>query len=135
MKKLVSTLFLLAATTATAAQELPKKTDAAAELRRKTFEKTWEIVRDKFYDPNFNGIDWNKARERYAPLAAAAKSDAELYDLLKQMLSELKVSHMGVITPDELKLSAAPPVTTGLRLRTVEGRVLVVHVLPGSSAA
>jgi carboxyl-terminal processing protease len=135
MKKLVSTLFLLAATTATAAQELPKKTDAAAELRRKTFEKTWEIVRDKFYDPDFNGIDWNKARERYAPLAAAAKTDAELYGVLKAMLSELKVSHMGLITPDELKQSGASPVTTGLRLRTVEGRVVVVHVLPGSSAA
>src|SRR5689334_22904815 len=121
--RLTCVLLLLAVASAAGAQESSKNTDAAAELRRKTFEKTWEIVRDKFYDPTFNGIDWNKARERYAPLAGAAKNDAELYAVLKEMLSELKVSHMGLITPDELKQSGASPVTTGLRLRTVEGRV------------
>ena len=108
--------------------------DAHAALRRKTFEKTWEIVRDKFYDPDFNGVDWNKVRERYAPQVASVKSDAELYELLRKMLSELKVSHMGIVTPDALKQMTAPPVTTGLGIRNVESRIVVTRILPGSSA-
>ncbi|MFL6257520.1 MAG: S41 family peptidase [Pyrinomonadaceae bacterium] len=135
MKKLLLTLlFLSVAHAAVAAQVAPKKVDAAAELRRKTFEKAWEIVRDKFYDPSFNGVDWNRTRERYAPLVAAAQTDAELYELLKRMLSELKVSHMGVVTPDALKQLTAPPVTTGLGIRMVEGQIVVMRVLKGSSA-
>ena len=135
MKKFATALlFLFVAHAAVAAQVSSKKGDDAATLRRKTFEKAWEIVRDEFYDPSFNGVDWNKTRERYAPQVAAAKTDAELYELLNRMLSELKVSHMGVVTPDTLKQMTAPPVTTGLGLRNVEGRVVVTRVLPGSSA-
>lgn len=135
MKKILAVMLsLLVAHAAAAAQLASKKNDAAAGLRQKTFEKAWEVVRDKFYDPNFNGVDWNRARERYAPLVAAVKTDAELYALLNRMLGELKVSHMGVVTPDALKGMTAPPVTTGLGLRVVEGRVVVVRVLPGSSA-
>jgi carboxyl-terminal processing protease len=134
MKKFLTTILCLAFAHAAAAQMAPKKSDAAATLRQKTFEKAWAVVRDKFYDPNFNGVDWNGVRERYAPLVAAAKTDAELYEILNRMLSELKVSHMGVVTPDALKQMTAPPVTTGLGLRNVEGRVVVVRVLPGSSA-
>lgn len=135
MKKfLIAILFLCVAHAAVAAQSASKKGDAAADLRRKTFEKAWEIVRGKFYDPNFNGVDWGKTRERYAPLVAAAKTDAELYELLNRMLGELKVSHMGVVTPDALKQMTAPPVTTGLGLRMVEGQIVVTRILPGSSA-
>ena len=132
MKKLSAAILCLAfAHGAVAAQVAPKRSDAAAStpaLRQKTFEKAWEIVRDEFYDPNFNGVDWNKTRERYAPLVAAVKTDAELYELLNKMLSELKVSHMGVVTPDALKASAAPPVTTGLGLRNVEGRGVIPNL-------
>lgn len=128
MKKLFFTFFLvLAACVCVRAQSSP-------ELRQKTFEKAWEIVRDKFYDPNMGGVDWNAVRARYAPRVATAKTDAELYGLLNEMLSELKVSHMGVVTPEDLKRMTAPPVTTGLGIRNVEGRVVVTRVLSGSPA-
>lgn len=123
MKKLLVVILSLSFAHAALAQSAPQRGDAAAaELRRKTFQKVWKVVRDEFYDPHFNGVDWNKARERYAPQVAAAKTDAELYELLNRMLSELKVSHMAVIPPDRLKEMTAPPVTTGLGLRGVEGR-------------
>jgi carboxyl-terminal processing protease len=142
MKNFVITILFLAAACAVAvaqpASPLQPKTEAADSgspaLRQKTFEKTWEIVRDKFYDPNFNGVDWDKVRERYAPQVAAVKTDEELYKLLNRMLGELKISHMGVVTPDALKQSGAPPVTTGLGISNVEGRLVVARVLPGSSA-
>jgi carboxyl-terminal processing protease len=138
----LAAIFLFTAAVATEAQQpspAPSPAQTAArestpELRRKTFQKAWETVRDKFYDPNFNGVDWNKVRERYSPLVDAVKTDAELYELLNKMLAELKVSHMSVITPGALKEMTAPPVTTGLGLRNVEGQIVVVRVLAGSSA-
>jgi carboxyl-terminal processing protease len=138
----LAALCLFAAAVTTAARQpapTPSPAQSAArestpELRRKTFQKAWETVRDKFYDPNFNGVDWNKVRERYSPLVDGVKTDAELYELLNKMLAELKVSHMGVVTPGALKGMTAPPVTTGLGLRNVEGQVVVTRILTGSSA-
>jgi carboxyl-terminal processing protease len=116
------------ASTGTAARE------STPEVRQKTFEKVWQIVRDKFFDPNFNGVDWNKVRERYAPLVAAVKTDAELHALLNRMVGELKVSHMQIVPPEAIMQLTAPPVTTGLGLRNVENQIVVMRVLPGSSA-
>lgn len=104
-------------------------------VRQKTFQKVWEIVRDKFFDPNFNGVDWNKVHERYAPLVGSVKSDDELYELLGRMLDELHTSHMEIIPSAAPELTAAPPSTAGLGLRNIEGHVTVFRVLPGSSAA
>ncbi|MFL6208220.1 MAG: S41 family peptidase [Pyrinomonadaceae bacterium] len=129
-------LCLAAALTVAAAQQptAPATRESTPAVRQQTFVKVWETVRDKFFDPNFNGVDWLKVREHYAPLVAAVKTDAELYDVLNKMLGELHVSHMEIITPDEMAQWAATPTTTGLGLRNVEGRVVVLRVLPGSSA-
>lgn len=140
MKKLfITILFLVLACSAAAAQSASTSqavSDAAgaSALRQKTFERAWEVVRDKFYDPNFNGVDWEAVRARYAPQVAAVKTDEELYKLLNRMVGELKVSHMEIITPEELAQVKLPPVTTGLGLRAVEGRLVVTRVLHGSSA-
>jgi carboxyl-terminal processing protease len=141
MKKvLLATLCLAAVSTIAARQNTsPAATPSAAhestpEVRQKTFEKVWETVRDTFFDPNFNGVDWNKARERYAPLVATAKTDAELYAVLNRMLGELKVSHMKVVTPETIKQLTSPPVTTGVVLRSVEGQIVITRVLPGTDA-
>ena len=125
-------LLCLACAASVTAQDAPKNADAA--LRRKTFEKVWKTVNEKFYDPDFNGADWKAARARYAPQAEAARTDEEFYAVLGRMLSELKVSHMEVIPAAALAQSDSPPVTTGLGLSDVEGRVTVVRVLPGSAA-
>ena len=41
--------------------------ESTPQIRRKTFEKVWRTVNDKFFDANFNGVDWRKMRERYKP--------------------------------------------------------------------
>ena len=35
------------------------------------FEDVWQTVRDRFYDPHFNGLDWSAVGERYRAAAAA----------------------------------------------------------------
>ncbi|MHC4890949.1 MAG: hypothetical protein ACYTEO_15960, partial [Planctomycetota bacterium] len=31
------------------------------------FDKIWQIINDEFWDPNFNGVDWEDAKKRYRP--------------------------------------------------------------------
>jgi carboxyl-terminal processing protease len=133
MTRAVTLLIALLLLTSAAAPQ--KKNKSVSQVRQKTFEKVWKIVNEEFYDPNFGGVDWNKVRERYAPQAAAVKTDAELYDLLNKMLGELKVSHMVVLTPDELQRLGGVPVSTGLGLREIDKQIVVTRVLENSSAA
>lgn len=126
----LAVLILLAATPlaqTSAAQSSPK-------AREQTFQKVWEVVRDKFFDPNFNGVDWNAVHARYAPLVASVGSDNDLYDLLDRMMSELHSSHMEIIRPDAMAAARTPPALTGLGVRDIDGHAIVSRVLPGSSA-
>jgi carboxyl-terminal processing protease len=57
------------------------------------FDQVWELVRDRFYDPRLNGLDWQAARTRYRPQAIAASSREEAAVAINEMLSELGASH------------------------------------------
>ena len=57
------------------------------------FDKVWEIINTEFWDPNFNGVDWENARKRYRPKAFAAKDHESFAVIVNQMLAELKTSH------------------------------------------
>jgi carboxyl-terminal processing protease len=105
------------------------------ELKLKTFEKVWKTVNDGFYDPNFNGVNWKAVHDRYAPRIDATKTEAEFYDLLDDMLAELKVSHMEILKPEDLAQLKKVTTTTGLGLRAIDGQVVVTRILPDSSAA
>jgi carboxyl-terminal processing protease len=65
------------------------------------FEQVWQTVNDRFYDPRFNGVDWQAIRTRYAPQVKQAQSREEFATVINQMLAELKTSHMRYYTPDE----------------------------------
>ena len=69
--------------------------EATPELRRQTFEIVWRTIKEKHFDPKFNGVDWDKVHELYAPRINRVKSDKEFYELLQQMLGELHQSQSG----------------------------------------
>jgi carboxyl-terminal processing protease len=66
-----------------------------------TFEGVWQTVRDRFYDPHLNGLDWSSTRERYRADAAQATSDVRLAEVINGMLSELHASHTRYYTTDD----------------------------------
>ena len=114
------------------------KGESSAELRRQSFDKVWSTVKDKHFDPHFGGVDWDRVREEYLPRLASIKSDAEFYDLLQQMLTELHESHFAIIPPDALPDddSGEPSSgTVGVDLRLIEGLAVVTRVQSGSPAA
>lgn len=65
------------------------------------FESVWQTVRDRFYDPRHNGLDWLAVRQRYLPDVQRATSQASLARIINAMLSALHASHTRFYTPDE----------------------------------
>src|SRR5215212_7076749 len=107
--------------------------DSAAPLA--VFDDVWETIRDRYYDPEFHGVDWQAAREKFRPLAARAESTRELYGVLRRMLGSLRDPHTRVFAADE-KFDWRRPrfIGVGLSVREVGGLPVVVAVERGSEA-
>jgi Tol biopolymer transport system component/C-terminal processing protease CtpA/Prc len=67
--------------------------------KRVAFEQAWRWLRNTFHDPQMHGTDWNAVHATYAPLVAAASTQAALYRLLNLMVGELDSSHSGARAP------------------------------------
>jgi carboxyl-terminal processing protease len=108
------------------------------DARQESFDIVWRTVKDKHFDPTLGGLDWNKVREQYAPRAAAAKSDSEFYDVLRQMLGELHQSHFNIIPPEAIVDDDSPEPKgggIGIDLRLIDGQPVITRVDQGSKAA
>src|SRR5579862_5595591 len=104
--------------------------------RTAVFETVWKDIRDIYYDPQFHGVDWKAAHDRYRPMLDAVTSDAEFYTLVNRMIGELHDAHTRLNTPEQWEnRHKFQGVSTGLQLDEVDGRVVVSGVLPDSSAA
>jgi carboxyl-terminal processing protease len=120
------------------AQGAPAVTLISAELRQETFDIVWRTVKEKHFDPTLGGLDWNKVREQYAPLAAGAKSNSEFYGVLRRMLGELHQSHFNIIPPEAIvndDSSEPKDGGIGVDLRLVDGQAIITRVEQGSKAA
>lgn len=109
---------------------------ADTRLREAAFDQAWRIVHERFYDPGFNGVDWEMVRLRYLPQLERVQTDAAFYALLGRMVEELRDSHTRVYNAREYRNRLDYVVSTfGLRVAEVEGAVAIVQVLPDTDAA
>jgi carboxyl-terminal processing protease len=103
--------------------------------RIKAFDKVWIIIDEDFYDPGFNGADWTSAYSRYRSRIEAAKDDDEFYDLISEMLSELRDSHTTFHRPPVYSGKKHDGSKVGVSVFPVEGRLTVIDVDSSSEAA
>ncbi len=68
------------------------KIDPRAEWPQ-TFVEAWRINRDYFYDPGFQGADWNAMRKKYEPFLPHVATRGDLDRVIGWLLSELAVGH------------------------------------------
>ncbi|MBV6496800.1 MAG: hypothetical protein JFAIHJKO_01928 [Pyrinomonadaceae bacterium] len=61
------------------------------------FLQAWSVVNETYFDSTFAGLDWDKVREEYLPRAKAAKSEAEIDNLILEMVGKLGKSHFGIV--------------------------------------
>ncbi len=82
--------------------ETASQPDAApAGSNQADFDQVWELVRDRFYDPHLNGLDWQDERARFRPQAASARSREDAAAVINAMLAKLGASHTHYYTPDD----------------------------------
>ncbi len=104
-------------------------------VRQDTFDKVWDTVNEKHYDPEFGGVDWIHIRELYLPKAKAAKSDQEIHGVLQQMLGGLKLSHFSVFPPPPaIGKENDSNASVGVELKWIGNAPVVFRVAPGSPA-
>jgi tricorn protease len=88
------------------------RVDPQAEWQQ-IFDETWRINRDYFYDPKMHGADWPAIQKKYAVFLPHLTSSADLYRVIRWMLSELSVGH-----------SFTNPGERGMEPKTVPGGLL-----------
>lgn len=65
------------------------------EYRRLAFRMIWRNLRDRFYDADMNGKDWNAMREKYEDIAAKARHWSPFGRTVSMLEGELNASHTG----------------------------------------
>lgn len=119
------------------------------------FDEVWQTVRDRFYDRNMHGLDWDAIGAKHRPEVTSARTHQELATRINDMLAELGASHLGYYTPAETAYydladifarSLRPQIKTtfpngevsyvgiGLFTRRIDGRIFVIGVLDGMAA-
>ena len=97
------------------------------------FDQVWNTVNEHFYDPNFNGTNWDEKREEYKPQIENCKNTDTLFTLLNKMLFELNSSHCGVGLTSELINNVSPYIfkngEVGIDVRIVENQIIISKVL------
>jgi carboxyl-terminal processing protease len=106
------------------------------EGRLRIFDEVWEQVRERYFDPQLRGVDWQGARRDLRPLAADAHDEAELYAVLRRMLGRLHDPHTRVYSPgDGTDWRVQHYVSVGLSVRELGGALVVADVERDSEAA
>lgn len=74
--------------------------DEFSNSKEGNFEALWNVVDERYcffgLAEQRYGLNWNEVHDRYAQLAGACESDAELFDLLGGMLKELRDGHVNL---------------------------------------
>lgn len=66
-----------------------------AKERDYIFNHVWRQVKDKFYDPNLHGVDWEGYKKTYSRYLPYINNNYDFQEMLSELLGELNGSHTG----------------------------------------
>jgi carboxyl-terminal processing protease len=108
-----------------------------ASMNGRVFDAVWNRVKNTYFDPRYNGLDWVAVGNEYRPRALAAADEGELYRVINQMLDRLDDAHAAALSPTlarfESRRDEARPLL-GLQILRQDDRFVVEDVKPGSPA-
>lgn len=135
-------IFLLAAGCSQGPRQKPL-TAGERELHVESFEQVWRTIRDRHWDAELGGLDWQAIHDEMLPRVENAANETEAIIAIQEMISRLGQSHFGLISANlyedlgEVE-SDRGPVTRdgacGFDVRVVDGQAMVTFVESGSSA-
>jgi carboxyl-terminal processing protease len=104
--------------------------------RQEIFERIWKEIHEDYYDPSFNGVNWDDVHSQYRPRVADTKNDHDFYILMSEMTAELHDAHTRFSSPQQWKsFRKQQRVSAGFSVDDVDGKIVVTNVRPESSAA
>jgi carboxyl-terminal processing protease len=135
MTRAVAALALVILTTDSLCAAL---TPAERQLSLQSFEYVWTAIRDKHWQAQPGGLDWQAIHDEFKPKIEAADSMDAARAVMSQMLARLHQTHFGIVPADlypNVDASHSGDVTAGIDVRVSGAQVLVTSVEAGSSAA
>lgn len=66
------------------------------------FENLWQTANDKYSFFEYKNINWDEVYNQYRPQVYNSMSDQALFDVLKNMLNELKDGHVNLTAPFDI---------------------------------
>ena len=120
------------------------------QLNIDSFEKVWTTIRDKHWQRNPGGLDWQAIHEEFRPRIEAARNIDEVRAILKEMLGRLHQTHFGILpatvyeevgplanaasTDAGLSDAILGDGSAGIELRILDEQPVVTRIEPGSPA-
>jgi len=122
----------------TGSQKLPLEIRATRPVTRRedmsaVFMQVWSSYAGNYYDPFFHGVDWTALREKYRVPAEECQTRAELYDLINEMIRELRSSHVH-LTPAPVRNTVVTGAPGADLVPEADGTLRVVRLEPGGPA-
>ena len=120
--------------------EAPLSEDQRA-LNLESFQVAWETIRDRHWDPELGGLDWQAVHEEIRPQVKAAERRSDYYAAMESMIDRFDQSHFSIAPADIFENLTQPDGsgdrdgTTGIDVRIIEGKPLVTRVEADSPAA
>jgi len=72
------------------------------DFRIALFDGVWQGIRDYYWDPETNDLDWEAVGDEYAPLVIQTDDAYEVYELLGEMVELLEDPFTGFYQPEDL---------------------------------
>lgn len=107
--------------------------DKVAE-RKQVYAEASRLIRDRFYDPEFHGQNWNELNKYYRDWAISASTEEDFSFVYNLMLGRLNASHMGLYGGTEAEINRERTGRLGIEVRPNAKGVLVSRIIPNSPA-
>ena len=118
----------------------PKLTEEEVRLNVESFDVVWSTIRDRHWEADMGGRDWDAVRDELRPAVLQAETMDAAREPIDTMLERLGMSHYALI-PAEVYDELGGPLGqgagdgfAGIDLRVIDGHVLVTAVAAGSPA-
>jgi tricorn protease len=99
------------------------------------FKESWRQMREFYYAPNMQGVDWTAVYNKYEPLVNYVNHRADLTYLIGEMIGELSTGHTYVGGGDKPEPTKIKTGLLGAVLRrdTATGYYQIEKILPGQN--
>jgi C-terminal peptidase prc len=116
-------------------------TPSALQLR--VFQNLWEVIRDQYLYPDFNGLDWDAVYAEFSQRIQVGLSNPDFYTAMRAMINRLGDEHSSFVDPAQVQEDkqefAGENDYVGIGVITSvipdEGLATIIVVFPDSPAA